>query len=303
MSATIENRDFFTSTVKDVVFNISGANVSEIQRISGNSLSENHLCVCEDSSRFFVKLYCSNNSTFAIQQHLYANSVSMPIPIHEQHIGRNTYLAVYEYVTAFPVEAFPEKFSDKTLADNIAVELRKMHTLQMHRPPENIRQEILKLILYINTEGIDFYKKNEIIDYLLSNSVDVNENRVGVIHMDFHLRNVLISGEDNGRIIITDFENLSYGDIWRDFVYAALFHNQCENPLWYSIIMNYFDDSIPKQFWESVKYYCYVQVLRMIACEHMKENYSEINRLSESISTQFPIYSYCPKWFEAIKTS
>ena len=298
MSANNTNKDILSLQISDMVLGINKSRISKLQEIPGNSLSNNYLCVCENTEELFIKIYYSENSTFPMQQFLYSNDIPVPRPIHELCIGQNTFCAVYEYITAQSVAIFLEQCSNKELASDIATSLRKMHNLKINAPTkvEDTHLEIKKLIEYINDNSINFVNKSKIINYLLSNAVSVPVERLGIIHMDFHLKNILISRADR-RILFTDFENLTYGDTWRDFVYAALFHEPCENSFWHSFIESYFDNDIPKQFWESVKYYCYVQLLRMIVCEYQKGNVDEINKLVKSINTGFPINASNPQWY------
>lgn len=283
--------------ISDVILSTIGSKPSELIRISGNSLAKNYLCVCENYEELFIKIYCAENSTFKLQQCLYANAVSMPKPMYEAEIEKNVFCAVYEYVRAFSADACLGRFSEETLASRISSELKKMHSLKAPYEVENIRFETQKLVRYIQNNSVCFSGEKEIIDYLTLHTVDVAEERIGFAHMDFHLKNVMID-KDKSNVIITDFENLAYGDTWRDFVYAAFFHEPRENLFWKAFIQSYFNNNIPQQFWESVKYYCYVQALRMIVCEHQKGNLNEIEKLAKSINTGFSIKALHPRWYK-----
>ncbi len=249
---------------------------AKIKRIKkGNSTAQNYCILIRNTPRYFVKVYDKKVKHLSQLQYLRRQNDFFVYPIVDFSVGSKRCMVTDwldgEDISGTPSEAYQVAEILKFIhSQKASVKHHKLH----------YKLELKRYLLYLTVKKVDFMHKQEIISYLLNNSA-LCRKECSLTHMDVHRRNFIIDSNDIVRLV--DYENLCITDPWRDFVYACFFHDREENLFWEAVINYYFNDNIPEEFWITMKYYCYLHLLRMIICEHQKGNYETIDRLVKSI--------------------
>lgn len=284
------------------VQNIFGdEHLSIISLHAGNSLFNNFLIISNSGNMYLAKS-CDKNinvSRFDLKKRLFFSGAAIADPIAEFDLKpEKIFCTISEWIKGQTLDECIS-LSHHTifcLAKSVCNAIISIHKYTTNYfPTQNLSLEINSYISYIKKERIIFPHMCEYFE-LIKKSGDMHSSHIGCVHMDFHSKNIII--DDNGKATLIDCEDLFITDPWRDFVYAVAFHNPRENLFWFSLILEYFNYVIPKEFWAITKYYSIIQLFRMIICNYKKENYLEIVRLSESLfitynglKNTFPVWS------------
>lgn len=125
--------------------------------------------------------------------------------------------------------------------------------------------EVEHYVSLLREKKLNFPLKEEICHYAIDHIFSCD--RVSLVHMDFHTQNLILSPNEK-EIHIIDYENLTISDPWRDFTYFGIKPEDTETLFWYATILSYFDCHIPNEFWETVKLYTVIQLIRIILHEY-----------------------------------
>jgi len=122
-------------------------------------------------------------------------------------------------------------------------------------------------------------------------------------HCDFHTNNMILNS-DESQVTVIDYENLSDSHPWRDFAYSLLLHNSVEHLFWYSLILFYFDGSVPETFWNLGKCFAALQILRIllhkIKTESEESAVSFIAKVAPSLYQNYS-HSRYPPWVQRLE--
>ena len=264
-------------------------NVCIYQLDNGNSLATNYCVYCDGIPYFFAKTYQANSDTRYQALKYLQNNCKMIVPLVadiELKVGWR--LMIMKWVNC-------EQFAlNGKNARDCASLLKEFHCISVPEeyPKLNICTEIEQYVSFIKQNDIAFPFKDDIIEYLYSSCFI--ENQFSFTHMDFHAKNIIKEDEN---IFFIDYENISISHPWRDLVYACFFHNNEEDFFWKQFLDEYLGGNIPVHFWESMKYFVYIHLLRMIICEYQNKHYDEIHKLANSVTTGFSLLSSPPRWF------
>lgn len=269
---------------------IEDRNKVELRRIdAGNSTAQNYCILVSDTPHYFVKIYDKRVKYLSKLQKLSIQYNFLVYPIADFSIGSKRCMVTDwldgKIITGTQSEAF-----------QVAEILKTIHTQKYSAKLYKLRikLELRRYLLYLEQNKVEFKHKREIVSYLVKNSA-LCRKEFSLTHRDVHKRNLIKDSQDI--IHLVDYENVCISDPWRDLVYACFFHEKEENKFWEMVINYYFDFNVPEDFWITMKFYCYLHLLRMILCEHQNGNYKNIERLAKSIWKNWNCYNdYLPKW-------
>lgn len=256
---------------------------------TGNSTARNFIIFIRNTPRYFVKVYDKRVNYLSKLKKLSSQYNFFVYLIADFSIGSKRCM-VTEWLEGKSIAGVPSE------AYQVARILKTIHSQKYSAKlyKFRVKLELKRYFLYLKRYKVEFKHKQEIITYLAKN-YPLCRKEFSLTHMDVHRRNFII--DSNGIIHLVDYENLRIFDPWRDLVYACFFHDKEENLFWEMVIKNYFDFDIPEDFWITMKYYCYLHLLRMIICEHQKGNLENVDLLVKSIWENWNCYNdSLPKW-------
>lgn len=263
---------------------------AKIKKINkGNSTAHNYCIFIRNQPRYFVKIYDKKIKHLSQLQYLSKQNTFSIYPIVDFSIGLKRCM-VTDWVDGEDISG------TSCEAYQVAEILKSIHSLRNSKVHHkfHIKSELKQYLLYFAVHKVEFAHKQEIVSYLFKNAT-LCRSEYTLTHMDVHRRNFII--DSNNIVRLVDYENLCIADPWRDFVYACFFHDREEDLFLESVINNYFNDGIPEDFWITMKYYCYLHLLRMVICEHQKGNYENIDSLVKSIWENWNCNdNNLPKW-------
>lgn len=291
-SSGTDNTRFYEKILRKVrpFLNEEDRYSAKIKKIKkGNSTAINYCILIRNTPCYFVKVYDKKVKHLSQLQYLSNQNNFFVYPIIDFSVGSKRCMVTDwldgEDISGTPSEAYQVSEILKSIhSKKTSVKHHKLH----------IKLELKCYVLYLTVNKIEFMHKQEIISYLLKNS-DLCRKEFSLTHMDVHRRNFIIDSNDIVRLV--DYENMCITDPWRDFVYACFFHDRVEDAFWEAVIQNYFNNNIPENFWITMKYYCYLHLLRMVICEHQNGNYENIDKLVNSIWKNWNCNNgNLPKW-------
>ncbi len=268
--------------------------VSHIKK--GHSTAVNYCVFRNQKPLFFAKIHKERITGIAIINQLNDHNQSFPRIIADRMVGHHHYCLITEWISGKEL-SLTENEARKTADILKVLHYAPVPDCDRHINP---KLELLRYIIYIKTRHVRFPHKREILHYLRKNQ-HLHRNAYALTHMDMHCGNFMV--DPAGTVHLIDYENMSITDPWRDFVYAVTFHGRKEDSFWLEVLRCYFDNQIPDSFWNTMKYYCYLHLLRMIICEHQKGNQWYIDYIATSIWEDFPCQSQgAPQWFAKAAT-
>lgn len=293
-----DNTKFYKKILRKVrpFLNKEDKYAAKIKRIKkGNSTAQNYCILIRNIPRYFVKVYDKKVNLLPKLQQLSKQNNSLANPIADFSVGLKRCMVI-DWLDGKNISGTPSE------AHQVAEILKIIHSQKTSAKHHklHIKLELKRYLLYLTVNKVEFMYKQEIVSYLLKNLV-LCRKEYSLAHMDVHRRNFIIDSNDIIRLV--DYENLCITDPWRDFVYACFFHDREEDLFWEAVINNYFNNNIPEDFWITMKYYCYLHLLRMIICEHRKNNYENIDRFVKSIWKNWSLSTNetLPKWYKKQK--
>lgn len=268
----------------------------------GNSLSENVCLKSKGGKLYTAKLGNKNQrmSRFELTRKLYDYGAAIANPIVEFDLGiENKFCTISEWIDGQTLDECiaSNTYSVFGLAKMVCISISNIHKFNLTPSFRQIlNQEIESYILFINEHGITFPHMDSYFQ-MIRNVKLQSFGFVGCTHMDFHTKNIIIN--TNGRAMLIDCENMMISEPWRDFVYAIAFHDKDENLFWFSVLLEYFEYSIPKEFWIVIKFYSIIQLLRMVICNYQMKDNCAIEKISESLFITYNGLKDCiPAWIK-----
>jgi len=134
--------------------------------------------------------------------------------------------------------------------------LKKIHTLEYQSSSNKwfdiYSQKVKSYIEAHKNCGLRFEKEDTYIDYTLS-KINLLKNRpMCLSHGDFHTANMIISPDN--KLFIIDFGRVEIVDPFSAFK-SMIFSNDVSSYFTTGQIDAYFNNRIPNEFWELLKYY------------------------------------------------
>lgn len=254
----------------------SGEDIEIVHLPAGRSLAINHCVSVHSVPRYFAKICKPSKRCLELMKSLtktspYFNRIEEVIPI-----GVRTSCILQEW-----------KDGDSLIfsageACQAAQAVKKLHSVMipLRSPKVHIGLELFRHLLYVALHAVSIPHKKEILGFLKKN-LSLCRKEYALTHMDLHAGN--FHRDSQNAVYLIDYENIRITDPWRDFTYAVFFHEAEEDVFWYEFLRSYFNNSIPPNFWKTMKYYCYLQALRMMICSHQRKDQRHIDNLAESI--------------------
>src|SRR5690554_5276962 len=147
--------------------------------------------------------------------------------------------------------------------------------------------------------GIKVKNDNKAIEYVKDN-LHLLKNRPQTFHHgDYHVGNLILTSKDTLGVI--DFNRWDYGDPYEDFYKMMLFSREVSIPFTKGQINGYFDDGVPKDFFEILALYLADVILYSVvwAIPYGEEEINTMLRLADMIFSYYDYFNtVVPKWFK-----
>lgn len=180
-------------------------------------------------------------------------------------------------------------------------ELKKIHSVSVSKADKNweelYNQKLDRRIKRYEENPLHFDEAEEFIKFINENRYLLKNRPISFLHGDYHIGNVMIDFSKNVHVI--DFENYSYGDPWNDFrqiiITMMLSHEFASGT-----IDGYFDNNVPKEFWNLMAMYITSDMLHNI-CFDAPFGKVKIDAIREKVKNIYDWYdgmkSVIPNWY------
>ncbi len=158
-------------------------------------------------------------------------------------------------------------------------------------------QKINKKIVAYRNCGITFPKAERIIDYIQQQRVLINGRPLRFHHGDYHIGNMLMTPDK--KLGVIDFNRLDFGDPWEEFNRLPWSASQSIG-FANGQINGYFNDKIPKDFFELMALYTGVNQIGAIPWAIPygdKELTTLLNQTNEVLKWYDNFEQPIPKWY------
>lgn len=278
-----------------------------ISKINSGTSSVEKYKVYKDGKYYLLRLFDarfmkSRYTALSNIETLYINGINVP-KVYEKGILSDTKgYALLDWINGVSLDnILVNRELEIQYGKLVAKELIKMHDVKIND----------KVMLYDNYIKSFEKKINKIVDLKINDfPIDIFENYVSkyskllkkipsnsIIHGDFHPGNVIIN---NNKIVFIDLDVCKVSNSWED-----LSSNACnmDFPNFYSSIMiNYFNGNIPKDFWQVYYLYGSLYILDYILYV-LRTNGKILEDGIEKLNTflDFTDNFHCeiPKWFNS----
>lgn len=258
----------------------------------GRSTAVNFCISADNTPRYFVKVYDAGAGGNVIGSLDDDQLAGLEI-VADLSMEKGRRVMVTRWIEGRPLSGAADELQQ------MAALLERLHKTRVRKAGSGIWLELLRYRIYIWRNRVTFPHKREILAYLKRNRKQARNGKA-LTHMDMHRDNFMVDAE--GKVHLLDFENLMVTDPWRDFVYAMTFHDPKENVAWYQVLQNYFRGQVPMEFWPTIRYYCFLQMLRMVICEHQKANQKQIDMIVDTVWNDYDgLCAVKPLWIKAME--
>lgn len=271
-----------------------------------NRVSQRLMLSMEDTPKFIVKIMPNKSyiRTYELIESLYKKGAPFTKPLCGFKLtdtGDYCLVTYWAEGSEIVLSNMPNRDMVYPYSCTLANILHKLHDIRVDKNFLYVHMET-ELKLYLKTISdlkIDFCYKNEILNYIQNERIS-SINSIGYVHMDLHRENIIWS--KCGEATLIDYETIMVTDTYREFVYAVGFHDHNEDIFWMATIWAYFNGRIPEDFWRKMRYYCFIQLLRMVIFEKKENNQEKIDWLCRSLyRTYDDLKSIEPQWFVKFK--
>lgn len=193
-----------------------------------------------------------------------SNGVSMCRPIAIRVSDKVEVL--HEWIDGIDLYDVMDTYDLKTQYEqgrNAGVMLKQIHDIFIDDEylfdwEKHFNQKIDKKILNYRECEEKYPEGNEFLRYLEEHRYLLKERPIVFQHGDYHIGNMMVNKDDE--IVIIDFDRSDYGDPYEEFnriVWSA----EASPHFATGIIDGYFNDNIPLDFWELLKFYIVANVI------------------------------------------
>lgn len=254
-----------------------------------------------------IKYLSSKEKEFNIMKDVYELEINMsrPIDFGICNNGQNVYILL-SWIEGKALDEEIISFSDEkqyNLGIKAGQILKKLHSISAPDGQEDWEQRMLKKFNHHLNEykkcGIKVKNDNKAIEYVQDN-LHLLKNRPQTFHHgDFHVGNLILTSKD--RLGVIDFNRWDYGDPYEDFYKMMLFSREASIPFAKGQIDGYFDDEIPKDFFEILALYLADVILYSVvwAIPYGEDEINKMLSLADMIFTDYDNFnSVVPKWLK-----
>lgn len=229
----------------------------------GWSCDQKYCAATADGAKYLLRVTpkekaASRPGIFHIQQELAAMDVPMCQPVEMGECEEGTYI-IQTWIDGMDAEALLPALTEM---QQYAYGLDAGRILQrIHSIPAPANQESWEIrfsrkmdrkIQTYEACPLQFEGASHFIRYINSHRHLLKNRPQCFQHGDYHIGNMMV--DQNGRLVIIDFDRYDYGDPWEEFnriVWCAQ-----ASPFFASGMVNgYFDDNVPEEFWELLALY------------------------------------------------
>ena len=132
------------------------------------------------------------------------------------------------------------------------------------------------------------------VEFLRNNKDVISEDRVGILHNDIRLENILIK---DGRLFIIDFDSGYFGDCYGDFTYLTALADKDFRAFAYAVIMSYFNGEPPQCFWKANLYFCMIKLIEYAVYKFNKSGKMVVNQANSCIKIFNGFNDVIPDWW------
>lgn len=276
-----------------------------ISKINSGASSVEKYKVYKDGKYYLLRLFDVRfmNSRYKALYNietLYMNGINVP-KVYEKGILNDTKgYALLDWIDGISLDEILISSELEIQYGKIAAdELIKMHNVKTNdkvmiydKYIKSFKNKVNKIAsLEIEYFFIDLFK-----DYVNENSKLLNElNSNSIIHGDFHPGNIVIS---NNKLVFIDLDVCKISTPWED-----LASNTCNMnfPNFYSsVVLNYFNGNIPKEFWKTYYLYGCLYTLDYILYTLRTEGKTlkdGIEKMNTFLDFTDKFQNEMPKWF------
>lgn len=145
------------------------------------------------------------------------------------------------------------------------------------------------------SNGITFASIDKAIDYLKNNLDQISEERAAIVHNDLRPENFILKDTD---ILLFDFDSGMITDCYGDFTYLTVMSESYYRPFSYALIMSYFNDNIPDDFWKVNLFYSILKLLDYAITKYKLKGTMVIQQAKNFIETFDDYRSVEPTWWK-----
>ena len=259
------------------------------------------ILISEDETKYILKesnidLYNKKTSQYFYIKEISNLGINMTKVIDKGVLDNGNFFLLLTYIEGLSAIDYVATLNDID-AYNLGVEaginLKKIHDVPVVHPTLSWKEQYAfkfnrKIELYKNSQ-LKVEKGEFLLQYYI-NHVHLIDNRPLVYtHGDYHLGNMVI---DNGKLGIIDLDKIAIADPYDDlktYGWSALVSEYFASGL----INGYFNNNIPKDFFEILKFYTTEALLGHLAWAY---TFGE-----EEIKTAYIVYNKTMEWYDDYK--
>ncbi|MGY3714529.1 aminoglycoside phosphotransferase family protein [Sutcliffiella cohnii] len=283
--------------------------IKEIKEIKKGFSSDKKYYVKTNEQAYLVKVSERNNmerkyTEFQVHQRAFQNKVKTNKPIKFTYDSTSCY-SIFTYVSGKDAsDILPLLTTEKQYAIGIeaGMELKKIHKVKsevsldwyMYKKEKNERYWQMYQNSNTKIEG------DTLIQEFISENYDLMKERsITLQHDDFHVNNMICSGEKLSAVI--DFDRFDWGDPIHDLYKTGMFSREVSIPFCNGLIDGYFQHNIPSSFWRLYNLYTAMIIFPSVVwTEKVTPNLIEENetRIKNILNDHDYFQGAIPSWYK-----
>lgn len=173
--------------------------------------------------------------------------------------------------------------------------VRQMITAKKVKAADKNCRVMDALLQEIHEHDIVFSGMDQAAAYLEANQGVISEERAGIVHNDIRPENFLLA---DGQIYIYDFDSGTINDCFADFTYLSAMSQAYYRPFSYAVIMSYFQEAVPMEFWRANLWFCIIKLFDYAVYKYRKKGKMIVNQ-AENFRETFDDYKNAvPGWWQ-----
>ena len=269
-----------------------------------NNIGENFLLRISDFNVYDIK-----KKEFESMQEVYKLGINISKPIDFGICSDGKY--VYSLLSWIEGQSADEVIKNLSYEEQykLGVEagqiLRKMHTIPAPIGQEDWEERMIKKIsnhlMRYEESGIKVLNDEFAIKHINKNLHLLKNRSQSYQHGDFHIGNLIITPDNTLGVI--DFNRWDYGDTFEEFYKMILFSRELSIPFATGQINGYFENEVPKNFFDTLALYVADVILFSIvwAIPFGSDDVVGMIKRAEMILDDYDNFnSTIPKWFDYV---
>lgn len=304
------NNDLIDSIFKDIPSYSEWVTIEKINK--GWSTDKKYYIENNINEKFLLRIsdfnvYDTKKKEFESMKEVYKLGINMSKPIDFGICGDGKYVySLLSWIDGQSANEVIKKFSYKEqykLGVEAGKILRKMHAIPAPIGQEDWEERMIKkisrhLIRYEEC-GIKVLNDEFAIKHINKNLHLLKNRSQKYQHGDFHIGNLIIT--PNNTLGVIDFNRWDYGDTVEDFYKMVLFSRELSIPFATGQINGYYENDIPKDFFDILSLYVADVILFSIvwAIPFGKDDVDGMIKRAEMILADYDNFNLTiPKWFD-----